>query len=126
MKTFGELDRNDKLVLFAAWIDGKDIEYKPGNSTWVETKSPAWTNDLAYRIKTVKPSINWDHVDTQWNFLAIDKYGDETLYTNKPHVCSANSEWSMPNGESETFNGLFASFERGKCSWEDSLISRLD
>lgn len=68
---------------------------------------------------TAKPSINWDHVSKDYNYLAEDKDGFVCLYKSKPII--GTSEWL-----SENFHRAagFASFKPGTCDWKDSLVVR--
>ena len=71
--------------------------------------------------KVAKPSINWDHVDSKFKYLAEDPSGSAFLYEEKPFV--ALTSWGIQSGEAvEAF--MFASYVKGTCDWKDSLIKR--
>ena len=71
--------------------------------------------------KITKPSINWDHVDRRYNYLAEDPCGSASLYEEKPFI--ALTSWGIQGGEAvEAF--MFASYEKGTCNWKESLVKR--
>ena len=71
--------------------------------------------------KVTKPSINWEHVDSKFKYLAEDPSGSAFLYEEKPFV--ALTSWGIQSGEAvEAF--MFASYVKGTCDWKDSLIKR--
>ena len=70
-----------------------------------------------------KPSINWEHVSSEFNYLAEDSEvdGGVFLYENKPFIVSET--WTIDNGKFAEAH-MFASYIKGTCDWEDSLIER--
>ena len=71
-------------------------------------------------IKSVtKPSIDWSHVSSEYNYLAQDSNGDGYLCGKNPHRMSM--AWSMENPTRAT---AFTSYVPGTCDWEDSLVKR--
>ena len=71
-------------------------------------------------IKSVtKPSIDWSHVSSEYNYLAQDSNGDGYLCGKNPH--RMNMAWSM---ETPTRATAFTSYVPGTCDWEDSLVKR--
>ena len=81
-----------------------------------------------YPVKVVrddepkKPSINWEHVDEKFKWLATNMDGGPWLYECKPTTGDANL-WLPSKGESFKISGL-ASYVPGTCDWEDSLVKR--
>ena len=132
MKTFGDMSREEQIALFTAWLDSKEIEYSRDNSDWWLASNPKWNDDIAYRVKQTSPSINWDHVGRDFNYLAGDQSGNYWLYKSEPHITSSFVAWSTrkPDNASAVLwvamkeGGLFASFKPGNCDWQDSLIER--
>jgi hypothetical protein len=112
MKKFGELTREEQIELFEAWLDGEAIEYF--NCAWVTCPHPPCTLQKHYRVKPTPPSINWDHISLDFNWLAKDKNGDGCVYKSKP------SELEFIKAEN------FTSYKPGTCDWEDSLVRRPD
>ena len=68
-----------------------------------------------------KPSINWEHVSSEFNYLAEDADGGVFLYEDKPFT--ATETWTVDNGELAEAH-MLASYLRGTCDWKDSLIER--
>lgn len=120
-KTFGKMSREEKLDLFADYIDGAKIEVRVrGSSVFKPTNTPSFHPEHAYRKALTEPSINWDHVAKEYNYMATDKSGATFLYKLKPHKSSSffNSESYRPRAD------IFASFVKGTCDWENSLVKR--
>ena len=70
---------------------------------------------------TAKPSINWEHVSSAFNYLAEDADGGVFLYEDKPHTTTET--WMVDNGELAEAH-MLASYSRGTCDWKDSLVKR--
>lgn len=119
---FGELPKDEKLALFKRWVDGGKIEfYSSMSGFWKPVRNPAWSFNIPYRVVLQKPSINWDHVDEKFNWLSTDNDGDTYLYTIKPE--RVVNLWHG-RGHKITKAGVFSSFKKGTCDWEDSLVGR--
>ena len=73
--------------------------------------------------KVVKPSIDWEHVDSKFNYLAEDSSGDVFLYEKEPFITTEASAWCAQNDGIAEANG-FASYVKGTCDWKDSLVKR--
>lgn len=72
-------------------------------------------------IKSVtKPSIDWDHVSSEYNYLAQDSNGKGYLCGKNPH-CMAYA-WSMESPYIRA--NTFTSYVAGTCDWKDSLVER--
>lgn len=107
-----------------AYAEGKKVECKErccGEDGWVLKEDHHWAwNCCEYRIAIEKPSINWDHVAPEFNYMAVDLNGDVCFYTRKPELFSykwgRGQDWCAMQG--------FASYKRGTCDWKDSLIIR--
>ncbi len=121
-KPFGELDRETKIALFAAWVDGDGLEhYSSSAGEWVYTEVPSWNSRVRYRkAAPTKPSIDWDHVSCEFKWMAKDSDGRTFVYNAPP--CLGFRRWD--------FYGIyviataFASFTPGTCDWKDSLVRR--
>lgn len=68
-----------------------------------------------------KPSINWEHVSSEFNYLAEDADGGVFLYEDKPYTTTET--WMVGNGDLTEAN-LLASYTKGTCDWKESLIER--
>ena len=71
--------------------------------------------------KVTKPSINWEHVDSKFNYLAEDANGDAFLYEKEPFI-TMTAFCSRGGDVAEVY--MFASYVKGTCDWKDSLIKR--
>lgn len=67
-----------------------------------------------------KPSIDWDHVSEDFQYLAMDSSGLHHLFTEKPDPIDV--EWTTH--ALYIYAGHFASFTPGTCDWRDSLVKR--
>ncbi len=121
MKNFGDLIRGEQLALFEAWLDGELIEMKTSTEEWCENPYPSWVTGLAYRLKPKTPSINWDHVNPDYNWLATDKDGRSFLYIGRP--ADEDNSWCTPGSEYGRADAI-VSFKPGTCPWRESLVRR--
>ena len=71
--------------------------------------------------KITKPSVNWDHVNSRYNYLAQDEGGTCWVYEHAPILIE--DEWVSSRGDCTPANCL-QSLVPGTCSWEDSLVER--
>ena len=71
--------------------------------------------------KITKPSINWEHVRDDYNYLAQDSSGNAWLYWEEPKPGEAG--WGVARGECATANS-HVSYIPGTCDWKDSLVAR--
>jgi len=120
-KRFGELSREEQLDIVTYWLDTGRIEVLDTYSNrWYTITMPAWQHKGYFRKPLTKPSVNWDHVAKEYNYMATDKSGATYLYKLKPHKSSSffNSESYRPRADT------FASFVKGTCDWENSLVKR--
>ena len=69
-----------------------------------------------------KPSINWEHVNEKYKWLAVNADGDAYVFENKPKV-DATDYWFSLKGRLSEVNGL-ASYIPGTCDWKDALVER--
>lgn len=88
---------------------------EPPNFNWEE-------HDYSiYEEPKTKPSINWEHVNSEYKYMATDSGGDTYLYSMKPTQDEYNTWFAL--GEARLADG-FASFKEGTCDWKDSLVER--
>lgn len=71
--------------------------------------------------KVVKPSINWEHVRGEYNYLAQDANGNAWLYWEEPGL--SEDHWVAARGECAEAHS-HVSYTPGTCDWKDSLIAR--
>ena len=72
--------------------------------------------------KVTKPSIDWNHVSEDFQYLAMDSGGLHHLFVEKPDPIAV--EWTTH--ALYIYAGHFASFSAGTCHWRDSLVKRPD
>lgn len=127
MKIFGELTKQEKLALFEAWLDGKEIEVARHQRPdfWATAPEPAWMTSSCYRVKSVpltKPSIDWSAVSKEYKYLARDSSGEGYLYNEISSFQRIGIKcWY---GLNATSVNPFKSYVQGTCDWTDSLIQR--
>ena len=125
---FGKLQREEKLSLVTAWLDGEVIEGMARGDVmpyWTALQNPGWIDKTVYRVKPcvvtlTKPSVNWEHVSAEYNWLYETCNGRVNLSTKKP--IRFNNFWTK-YGEDASAEAL-SSFTVGTCNWEDSLTGR--
>jgi hypothetical protein len=71
--------------------------------------------------KATKPSINWEHVGSKFNYLAEDANGDAFLYEKEPFITM--TAFGSRGGEIAEVH-MFASYVKGICDWKESLVKR--
>ena len=124
--SFGSLTNDGKLALMTAWLDGGVIEgmaYGGGQDSWTVLPQPDWLEHMAYRVAVVpltKPSVNWEHVSAEYNWLFYMSDGGATLSPKKPE--RLNNSWTG-YGSYVSAEAL-SSFVVGTCDWKDSLTER--
>ena len=73
--------------------------------------------------KVTKPSIDWRHIRSEYQYLAQDANGNAWLFWEKPEASVFN--WYATQGicsEAESH----VSYVPGICDWKESLIKRPD
>lgn len=71
--------------------------------------------------KVTKPTVNWDHVNSRYNYLAQDKEGTCWVYEHVPILLE--DQWASSRGYF-TLADCLQSLVPGTCSWDDSLVER--
>ena len=107
-----EVRFNDSLVA-SYTSDGK--YYAEGNAT-------LFPYPVEITKAITKPSIDWNHVSEDFQWLAMDSGGLHHLFAEKPEP--TNVEWSTH--ALYIYAGHFASLIHGTCNWRDSLVKRPD
>ena len=124
---FGLLSNEDQK-LFVSHTNTGDWTY------WVTREwyrypgyKPNWNNVVVYRLerpKPIPPSIDWEAVDSKWNWLAVDKDEIAHLYQARPSISGSEVMW-VTNSGWKSIDKVFSSFVRGNMPWNETLISRL-
>jgi hypothetical protein len=119
---FGLLDEETQKALKewkGVW-EIYDIEGK-----WSSRYEPTWGFTCVYRaipLPLTKPSINWDHVSGEWQWLARDSLGNTYLYIEEPKISRGSECWCSVYVS--RLADTFSSFSPGDCDWKDSLVQR--
>ena len=71
--------------------------------------------------KVTKPTVNWDHVSSRYNYIAQDESGTCWVYEHEPILIE--DEWASSRGDCTPADCL-QSLVPGTCSWDDSLVER--
>jgi hypothetical protein len=123
METLEEMSPEERAELFEYWFQGGDVEfYCQHHDRWT-LGEPLWVPSFAYRKALTKPSINWDHVSDEYNWLAVDEDGKAFLHNKKPEQDSYG--WYAVGGKYRLADS-FSSYKPGTCDWKDSLVQRPD
>jgi len=123
---FCHLTRDEKLSLMVSWLDGEVIEGMPCGHRlpcWVVLSHPDWREHMAYRVAVVpltKPSVNWEHVSTEYNWLFYMGDGEAILSNKKPKL--VETFWTGYGSHVPAY--ALSSFIVGTCNWKDSLTER--
>jgi len=124
---FGDLPRETQEAMVLANVLGSEGFEVWGEMTeeWYTVTRAEWRESGVYRIATkpepkTKPSINWDHVSPEFNWLAVDACGTVRLHKGKP----AFDVRSWKGVADYILAGAFASYKPGTCAPEDSLVCR--
>lgn len=72
--------------------------------------------------KVTKPIINWKHVHSRYNYLAMDAGGGAWLYSEEPVIEDNDWEGGFDYAEANSY----ASYTPGTCDWKESLVKRPD
>lgn len=120
---FGLLDKQTQEAL-KSYVGG--IEFY-GVDGWLAIKDVFtdvfFVPHLVYRAKpkpVTKPNINWDHVHTDYKWMATDKSGETHLFIDEPEPY--DDTWTAY--ERSALADSHLSFEPGNCDWKDSLVCR--
>lgn len=119
------------IDVMQAWLDGRKIQFaaKTGDARdllWHDSEGcPRWDwTGSHYRIKP-KPdpdSVNWMHVQKDFNYLARDKSGIVYLFEEKPQFDGRC--WTAMSGICVNASGL-ASYNHNGADAGDSMSSRI-
>lgn len=118
----------EKIKVMQAALEGKPItfisEYGINCVCNGDKLAFDWNNyDYnVYEEPKTKPSINWEHVSKDFNYMATDENGYTYLYIGEPDM--GTGHWfSYPSGKSAE---VFSSCIPGTCDWKESLVKRPD
>ena len=103
-------------------IGGVVFTYTANGKSHVTYENPSlYPYPVEVVKKVVKPSINWEHVQDKYKFLAQDANGNAWLYWEKPLM--GDGRWLASRGDCSEADS-YASYTPGIVDWKDSLIVR--
>ncbi len=120
-------DIDTMIAVMQAYADGAKIEQRELGDptlTWEGTAIPLWNwARFRFRIAVTKPSVDWSCVSDEFKFLATDASGRTFLYSKEPAADEVTKVWYSP-GSSICTADILASFRKGNCPWQDSVVKR--
>ena len=120
-KKFGDMTREEQAELvYQVIIERKTISFSNNGEGWREIAFPAWDSQHYYRVASTKPSIDWDHVHSDLNWLARDESGSAYLYDVEP----VKGKYTFAPKPKMMDARPFASYKPGDCNWSESLVRR--
>lgn len=122
-----EFDTKYKVGVMQAWLDGEEIEVKSlSTGNWIAAGLPLWDwANCIYRVKEVKPLINWEHVADEYNYLSVDKMGVAYLYEKCPVIDDYEiGVWATTSGGFSTAVTHKSLVLPDHLDWENSLVER--
>ncbi len=123
-KPFGEIGLSLQLELFQYWLTGGKIECLGSSKGSIVAKNPGWYKYYIYRAykePEVPASIDWSHVSSGLNYIAMDMDGRWYMYGEKPS--QGSRQWLYSEICVNPKN--FASFKPGTIKdWTKTLVER--
>ena len=101
---------NGKLECYT--LDGKYV---------LNTAQVLFPHPVEIVKKVTKPSINWEHVRDEYNYLAQDIDGSAWLYWEEPKLSELG--WAAELGDFALADS-HASYTPGTCDWKETLVKR--
>ena len=118
-----EVDDEDSLGSYCIDVKFKDdlsISYTSDGKVYAEGNVTLFPYPIEVIKSVTKPSIDWSHVSSEYNYLAQDSNGDGYLCGKEP-LCHRTA-WGM---ESPYLSAnTFTSYVPGTCDWKGSLVKR--
>ena len=104
------------------FTNGGEASYTLDGKYCDEHSIPAlYPHHVEITKKVTKPTVNWDHVNSRYNYLAQDESGTCWVYEHVPILIE--DEWASSRGDCTPADCL-QSLVPGTCDWEDSLVER--
>ena len=102
--------------------NGKEAAYTLDGRYFENHAIPAlYPYPIEITKKVTKPTVNWDHVNSRYNYLAQDESGTCWVYEHVPILIE--DEWASSRGDCTPADCL-QSLVPGTCFWKDSLVER--
>ena len=102
--------------------NGKEAAYTLDGRYFENHAIPAlYPYPIEITKKVTKPTVNWDHVNSRYNYLAQDESGTCWVYEHVPILIE--DEWASSRGDCTPADCL-QSLVPGTCFWKESLVKR--
>ena len=108
------------VVVFNRNDDESVVTYTADGKYSVDGNITLFTYPIEITKAVTKPSIEWSHVNEDFQYLVQDSDGLHYLFTEKPTPVVV--EW-IAKGR-YFYAEHFASFTPGTCDWKESLVKR--
>ena len=118
-----EVDGESTVGSFSVIVrfnDDLTARYTADGKYFVESNVTLFPYPVEIVKAITKPSIDWDHVSENFQYLAMDEDGSHHLFAEKPEPIVL--EWAADALYIHAEH--FASFSAGTCDWKDSLVER--
>lgn len=116
------IERTKRMIeVMQAYVDGKRIEVKGLDfNTLVQEPWWDWCSSEFVVAKT-PDTINWDHVATEFKYMARDENSEPYFYEEEPFV--RGDGW-MTDSHVAVQAKSFSSYRKGTVDWKESLVIR--
>jgi hypothetical protein len=123
-KALKDMTWEEAEPIYRALHQGKDIEWRhPDTGKWHDKPNDNTIYGyVIYRIKQIKPSINWDHLRPEMVALAQEKHGSLFVYDSIPYISEEDGIWDTDCECHEVT--YLSSAKKGTCDWRESLVIR--
>ena len=124
MKTYGEMTTEEQTELVvAAYVKRLPVEIQTAGH-WIIHPYPIFQDHRYYRVAKTMPSVDWSQVHPDINHISTNSH-EASFGTKGVQNKSEHGFWSTTQTESfYRIDGVIASYDRGTCDWQESLISR--
>ena len=116
------IDSETPYPICVKFADGGGCTYTTNGKSLVSFKnSSLYPYPVEIVSRVVRPTIDWSHVHSKYQWLAKDPDGSHWLYEEQP--IQTRYGWESKEGDCTCADG-FATLSPGSCDWEDSVIAR--
>lgn len=121
---FDQLSRREQGALLLAHHEGKRIEVRRiDGEEWFYCREPVFHPSRVYRIASklkTPDAVEWAHVSDDINAIARNSADVGIACGSPPKM----TEHGWVGGNIVCYANVFASYRRGTCDWQDSLVIR--
>ena len=102
------------------FTDERLVSYTSDGKYHTEGNVTLFPHPVEVIKSAAKPSIDWSHVSSEYNYLIQDSDGEGYLCGEKPS--RVKSGWIAESANISA--STFTSYEPGTCDWQESLVKR--